>query len=245
MGVPFVQLVAYSLAGVGLQKLKEEYLAKYRPKIKDTHPNLTKVLDNSFWVIDAVMTADMIRGLFHFKTSWKFATELGKLGKQMMKEKGLRKKTEGLWKQFMSVVHKGSLVSLGAFTPLSVYGTVQEIKEVPHFDELSEKMSALEELKEGKVMEQFLNSEIVKNFNQILEGNLEMGKLLDSQMDYEELQELIEQLEDMNKYEEDLYANYLAEDLASYISEQLAEKELGQAQTQTIQILTQMLAEGR
>ena len=239
-----LQIVVWELAFKGLEALKEDYLAKYRPKIKDTHPNLTKVLDHSFWVVKAVITADMIRGLFGLKAAWKGATELGKLGRKLMKEKGIWKKLEGIWKVGYSYMHKGAIVLHPPMTVMEVVGTIGEIKEVGHFDELSERMSALEELKEGKVIDQLLNSEIIKNFNQILEGNLEMGRLLDLQMDNEELQELIEQLEDMNRYEEDLYAHYLAEDIASYIQDQLAERELGAVQTQAIQLLTQMLAEG-
>jgi hypothetical protein len=233
------------LAMLGLEKLKEEYLAKVRPQIKDTHPNLTKVLDNSFWVIDALFTADMIRGLFSLKRAWKGATEVGKLGKKLMKEKGMKNKLKGLWELAKSYGYKGMIISHTPLTGLGVAATIGEIKQVGEFDKISEELSALESLKEAKNMEQFLNSEIIKNFNKILEGNVEMGSFLDLQMDYEELQELIEQLEDMNRYEEDLYANYLAEDIASYIYEQLAEREMAQAQTQTIQLLAQMLTEGR
>jgi hypothetical protein len=249
---PFVQMVAWGLAGVGLEKLKEEYLAKFRPKIKDTHPNLTKVLDNSFWVAHALLSADAIWSLFNFRKAWRTATELGKLGKQMRKEKGAKNKAKGLWNQFLSVFHKGSLIGLIPTTPLMVYGTVQEIREVPHFERISEELQKEEALKEvakqmGEMglaavkMDQIINSEIMKNFYKLLEGNLEMNRALDLMLDNEELEELIYQLEDLMQSEENLYAQYLAEDLADYIMEQM---ELQSAYSQAVQILASMLAQG-
>lgn len=236
--LPFVQLVAWQLADIGLEKLKEEYLAKYRPKIKDTHPNLTKVLDNSFWVAKALLSADAIWSLINFRKMWRAASELGKLG--------------GLWNRFLSVFHKGSLIGQIPFTPLMVYGTVQEIREVPHFEKISEELQKEEALKEvARQMEemglsavkidQIVNSEIMKNFYKLLEGNTQMNRALDLMLDNEELEELIYQLEDMRNSEENLYAQYLAEDLADYIREQM---ELQSAQSQAVQILASMLAQG-
>jgi hypothetical protein len=250
--LPFVQLVAWQLAGLGLEKLKEEYLAKFRPKIKDTHPNLTKVLDNSFWVIDALMTADMIRGLLNFRQAWKAATELGKLGKKKMKERGVKNKAEGMWKQFLSLFHKAGLVAQVPFTLLEVHGTVQQIKQVPHFEEISERLQKEEALKEtvrqmGEMglaavkIDQLVNSEIIKNFYKLLEEDERMNRALDLMLDNEELEELIYQLEDLRNSEENLYAQYLAEDLADYIMEQM---ELQSAYSQAVQILASMLAQG-
>jgi hypothetical protein len=246
---PFVQLIAWGLAGIGIEKLKEEYLAKFRPKIKDTHPNLTKVLDNSFWVANALLSADAIWSLINFRRLWRAADELGKLGKQM-KEKG--SKGKGLWNQFLSVFHKGALLGQIPATPLMVYHTVQEIRQVPHFEKISEELQKEEALKEvarqmGEMgllavqMDQIVNSEIIKNFYKLLEGNTEMNRALDLMLDNEELEELIYQLEDLRNSEENLYAQYLAEDLADYIREQM---ELQSAQSQAVQILASMLAQG-
>ena len=249
---PFVQLVAWQLAGWGLEKLKEEYLAKYRPQIKDTHPNLTKVLDNSFWVANALLSADAIWSLINFRRIWRSLSEMGKLGKQKMKEKGLKKKAEGLWDQFLSVLNKGALIGQVPLTPVMVYQTVQEIKEVPHFEEISGRLQKEEALKEvvrqmGEMgleavkIDQLVNSEIIKNFYKLLEGDERMNRALDLMLDNEELEELIYQLEDLRNSEENLYAQYLAEDLADYIMEQM---ELQSAYSQTVQILASMLAQG-
>jgi len=245
---PFVQLMAWTLAGIGLEKLKEEYLAKFRPKIKDTNPNLTKVLDNSFWVANALMSADAIYSLINFRKAWRAASKLGELGKKM----GAKNKAKGLWNQFLSVFHKGALVGQIPATPLMVYHTVQEIKEVPHFERISEELQKEELLKEAArqmeemglsaiKMDQIVNSEIMKNFYKLLEGNAEMNRALDLMLDNEELEELIYQIEDMRNSEENLYAQYLAEDLADYIMEQM---ELQGAQSQAVQILASMLAQG-
>jgi len=254
--MPFGQLIAWTLAGWGLEKLKEEYLAKFRPQIKDTHPNLTKVLDNSFWVVDAVLTADMIRVLFNFRTAWRASTELWKLGKQMRKEKGLWNKAKGVWNQFLSVFHKGALVGTIPLTPLSAYHTVQQMRQVPHFEKISEELQKEEALKEAAKelrekmeemgltavqIDQIVNSEIMKNFYKLLEGNTEMNRMLDLMLDNEELEELIYHLEDLRYSEENLYAQYLAEDFADYIREQT---ELQTAQSQAVQILASMLAQG-
>jgi heme oxygenase len=133
-----------------------------------------------------------------------------------------------------------------------VYGTVQEIREVPHFEKISEELQKEEALKEvARQMEemglsavkidQIVNSEIMKNFYKLLEGNTQMNRALDLMLDNEELEELIYQLEDMRNSEENLYAQYLAEDLADYIREQM---ELQSAQSQAVQILASMLAQG-
>jgi len=250
--LPFVQLVAWQLAGWGLEKLKEEYLAKYRPQIKDTHPNLTKVLDNSFWVANALLSADAIWSLINFRKFWRAASELGKLGKQMKEQKGLKNKAKGLWYQFLSVFHKGSLIGQIPLTPVMVYQTVQEIKEVPHFEEISERLQKEEALKEtvrqmGELgleavkIDQLVNSEIIKNFYKLLEGDERMNRALDLMLYNEELEELIYQLEDLRNSEENLYAQYLAEDLADYIMEQM---EMQSAYSQAVQILASMLAQG-
>jgi ribosomal protein L31E len=254
--LPLTQLIAWQLAGLGLEKLKEEYLAKFRPRIKDTHPNLTKVLDNSFWVADALMTVDAIRGLLHFKQAWKAAGELWKLGKQMRKEKGVRNKIKGMWNQFLSVLHRGGLVLQGPATLHMAYGTVREIREVPYYEKISEELQKEEALREvarqiqkqmeemgltGVRIDQIVNSEIMKNFYKLLEKNAEMDRALDLMLDNEELEELIYQLEDLRNSEENLYAQYLAEDLADYIMEQM---ETQTAYSQAVQILASMLAQG-
>jgi hypothetical protein len=249
---PFVQMMVWGLAGIGLEKLKEEYLAKFRPKIKDTHPNLTKVLDNSFWVANALLSADAIWSLINFRKMWRSASELGKLGKKMREQKGVKNKAKGLWNQFLSVFHKGALIGQIPATPLMVYHTVQEIKEVPHFERISEELQKEEALKEAArqieelglsavKMDQIINSEIMKNFYKLLEGNAEMNRALDLMLDNEELEELIYQLEDLMQSEENLYAQYLAEDLADYIREQM---EMQSAYSQAVQILASMLAQG-
>jgi heme oxygenase len=90
-------------------------------------------------------------------------------------------------------------------------------------------------------IDQIANSEIMKNFYKLLEGDMQMNRALDLMLDNEELEELIYQLEDMRNSEENLYAQYLAEDLADYIMEQM---ELQGAQSQAVQILASMLAQG-